>query len=264
MELLSNLLWTLNFLNIICKVKGYADGNLVDSCESMHVNHFDGDTIYDPQSRPMPFEVEPVIVGPDLITVTLRSKDVPFTGFMLEARNKVDHIVGKFLMLDPGETRLLTCNGLSDSAVSHRINSDKIEFKVNWTSEAEDLDVTFRATIVQTFWIFWKPVDFTPTSTPSTTPGATNPAVTTVATTLSTTQSTTEHHTMATTQTSKSSTTKHSTVTSVVSTETELTTSTTVISSTTQPQNTEDLSTPSVVSTTIHTTRLQKMHIEKG
>lgn len=141
------LLWILNFLSIIYKVKAFASGIIPESCESMLVHHESRGVVLQPQTNDSRlFEVELVIAGLDLITVTLRSS-APFKGFMMEARNKVDSrpVAGKFLILDPAQTRLLDCNGLPGSAVSQRDNVPKNEIRVNWTSETGDLDVKFRS-----------------------------------------------------------------------------------------------------------------------
>lgn len=53
----------------------------------------------------------------NILTVFLKSKSsTPFRGFMLEAREmgRVDEgrPVGKFILLEPDKTQLLTCDGL--------------------------------------------------------------------------------------------------------------------------------------------------------
>ncbi|XP_069378276.1 ferric-chelate reductase 1-like [Paralichthys olivaceus] len=128
---------------------------------------------------------------------------------MLEARERgmVDEgrPVGKFISLESYETQLMTCNGSADSSVIQANNQRKTLIKVNWTAQGADLDVTFRATFLQSFSTFWDQVDVNVTfaSTESSTPKP-SPAT-----------STTESHTgtittKLTTTTYNNASTKHS------------------------------------------------------
>ncbi|XP_026200616.1 uncharacterized protein LOC113151954 isoform X2 [Anabas testudineus] len=194
--------WILICLNIVTKVYGYASTPFPQACGSMLPIHESSSTgvIYNPQNTESPFEIyynhgkegEP-------ITVFLSSKtDKTFKGFMLEAReqDRVDEgtPVGKFILLDPDKTKLLTCEGFS--AVMQTTNQRKSIIKVNWTAEGEQLDITFRATFVEDFAIFWERVDVNvtqPITTPSTTASTTDASTTELSTTdLSLTTSATE------------------------------------------------------------------------
>ncbi|KAI3368825.1 hypothetical protein L3Q82_025807 [Scortum barcoo] len=142
-------LWILTGLCIITKVHGFASGNFPQSCESMSPDHPQGGLITPPQNTVPPFEVlyQHGKKG-DPITVSLQSKQsTKFKGFMLEARKKgvadPSPPVGKFIILDES-IRLLTCNGLTASAVSQRNNQPKSLFRVNWTAEGAELDIFFR------------------------------------------------------------------------------------------------------------------------
>ncbi|KAJ0065181.1 hypothetical protein NL108_005664 [Boleophthalmus pectinirostris] len=175
MDIFSNQLWMLGFLAIIHQAQAYASGGFPQSCDSMLVEH-DSPA----QNGPIPFEVQTFKAKQDLITVTLKSTgSKTFTGFMLEARSKVnDCIVGKFIILDSQSTRFLNCNNSAGSAVSQKVNNEKTLLKVNWTAEAGDAEsVIFRATFVENYATFWNPVDFNvaiPSPSPTTMPVSTS------------------------------------------------------------------------------------------
>nr|XP_033937391.1 ferric-chelate reductase 1-like [Pseudochaenichthys georgianus] len=209
-------LWIVISLDTITKVHGYSDGRFPESCDSMSPVHTNRNGIsYEPQSTGPPFEItyDPAPHGHP-ITVYLKSKQSnKFTGFMLEARKTEDVVgpaVGKFIVLDSRETRLLSCHSSPDNAVSQKLSSEKRLLAVNWTSpQEENLDYTFRATFLQNFETFWEAVDLdvkltapspTTTSTPSTTlPTTTLPTTTTPITTSTTTPITTTPITTSTT-----------------------------------------------------------------
>ncbi|XP_055020911.1 uncharacterized protein LOC110167834 isoform X1 [Boleophthalmus pectinirostris] len=182
MDIFSNQLWMLGFLAIIHQAQAYASGGFPQSCDSMLVEH-DSPA----QNGPIPFEVQTFKAKQDLITVTLKSTgSKTFTGFMLEARSKVnDCIVGKFIILDSQSTRFLNCNNSAGSAVSQKVNNEKTLLKVNWTAEAGDAEsVIFRATFVENYATFWNPVDFNvaiPSPSPTTMPGSTTAVTETTA-----------------------------------------------------------------------------------
>ncbi|XP_039463273.1 uncharacterized protein LOC120436386 isoform X2 [Oreochromis aureus] len=181
-------IWILISLNIISKLHAYSDGSLIEACDSMLPNH-NGAA---PQTTEPPFMVEyvPGSYPGEPVTVLLKSEESTyFRGFMLEAREVADEkrLTGKFVLLDPEQTRLLTCGGLEGSAVSHTLNLDKTLIRVNWTATEAEQDITFRATFLHTFGIFWENVNIIlpqrtttttttpePTTTPSTTKCSTN------------------------------------------------------------------------------------------
>ncbi|XP_034079403.1 uncharacterized protein PB18E9.04c-like [Gymnodraco acuticeps] len=248
-------LWILISLEIITKVHGYSDGIFPESCDSMLPVHTNRNGIlYKPQSTDPPFEItyDPAPHGQP-ITVYLKSKQSnKFTGFMLEARKTQDVVgpaVGKFIMLDSRETRLLSCHSSLDNAVSQKLGSEKRLFKVNWTSPQEkDLDYTFRATFLQYFETFWEPMDLdvklsspTTTSMPSTTlPTTTTPITTSTTTPITTTPITTTP--ITTTPITTSTTTPITTTPITTSTTTPITT-TPITTSTTTPITTTPITT---------------------
>ncbi|XP_026161186.1 uncharacterized protein LOC113129418 isoform X2 [Mastacembelus armatus] len=249
-------MWTVSSFIIITKVHGFANGEFPQSCASMLPVHPNRDgSIISPKNSEPPYEVQAdqdVKKGAP-ITVFLRGKSTTFQGFILEAR-KNDMLqegrpVGKFTLLDPAQTQLLTCNRNAGSAVSQTTNQEKNLIRVHWTPEGEDLNITFRATVVQSYATFWQKVDFTlppqtSTTVPSTTKSTTEP---------STTKSTTEPSTATSTTvpSTTNSTTKASTATSTtVPSTTNSTTKASTATSNTQPSTTNSSTKPSIVIST--------------
>ncbi|KAL4000432.1 alpha-N-acetylgalactosaminide alpha-2,6-sialyltransferase (sialyltransferase 7B) [Sarotherodon galilaeus] len=153
-------IWILISLNIISKLHAYSGGNLIEACDSMLPNH-NGAA---PQNTEPPFMVEyvPGSYPGEPVTVLLKSEESTyFRGFMLEAREVADEtrLTGKFVLLEPDRTQLLTCGGLEGSAVSHTLNLRKTLIRVNWTATEAEQDITFRATFLQTFGTFWENVN---------------------------------------------------------------------------------------------------------
>ncbi|XP_068563184.1 uncharacterized protein [Cebidichthys violaceus] len=195
--------WILIGLNIITKMHGFSSGNFPQSCDTMLPQHARPDGEFNaPQSTEPPFELscKPGNEG-DPITVFLRSiqpDTIQFNGFMLEALGSSGRPVGKFTVLDPSKSRLLSCNGSANSAVSNKNNQRNTGLQVNWTAQGADVDIIFRATFLETFDKFWVSVDAKPcpiaTPTPSTQPS------TELSTTISTTKSSTAQASMTTQQ----------------------------------------------------------------
>ncbi|XP_045905324.1 uncharacterized serine-rich protein C215.13-like isoform X2 [Micropterus dolomieu] len=250
-------LWTLVGLSIITKVCGYASGYFPEVCHTMSPMHKNRGEVLAPQNTQPPFEVryEHGKKG-EPITVFLKSKSsTQFRGFMLEARNKsmVDdgRPVGKFILLDARNSQLLTCGDIVGSAVSQKNNQRKTLIQVNWTAPAEELDITFRATFVESFNIFWERVDVNVTSPPP--PRSTTKPSTTMSTQPSITTSTQRSTPASTTKPSTTTSNQPSTTTSTTETSTttsnqpSTTTSTTETSTTTsnQPSTTETSTTTS-------------------
>uniref|UniRef100_A0AAQ5ZYD0 Reelin domain-containing protein n=1 Tax=Amphiprion ocellaris TaxID=80972 RepID=A0AAQ5ZYD0_AMPOC len=184
--------WILIGLDIITKVHGFSSGIFLQSCNSLSPQHPAGDgTNFSAQTSAAPFMVDFESRNPgDPITVVLRSTGSSrFRGFMMEAREAApadsSPLVGTFISLDNTTTRLLTCNGLADSAVSQRNNQRKSLFRVNWTAPQINQDIVFRATFVENFAVFWENVTSTfnlstTTPAPSTTTITPAPSTTTI------------------------------------------------------------------------------------
>ncbi|XP_047230108.1 uncharacterized protein LOC124873474 isoform X5 [Girardinichthys multiradiatus] len=187
--------WIFVSLNFISKLHGYSHGNFPEACDSMRPLHGPGGTGTPPQTSEPPFMVSNRLgsnVG-DPITVSLQSKhSVPFIGFMLEARelslNGEGPPLGKFIITNSGESRLLRCGNSEGSAVSNTDNREKRLINVNWTAEGDERDIIFRATFCQMYRKCWERVNvivLRPMSTPK--PEATTAAATTTTTQMTTT-----------------------------------------------------------------------------
>uniref|UniRef100_A0A3P8UFS7 Reelin domain-containing protein n=1 Tax=Amphiprion percula TaxID=161767 RepID=A0A3P8UFS7_AMPPE len=199
--------WILIGLDIITKVHGFSSGIFLQSCNSLSPQHPVGNgTNFSAQTSAAPFMVDFESRNPgDPITVVLRSTgSTRFRGFMMEAREAApadsSPLVGTFISLDNTTTRLLTCNGLADSAVSQRNNQRKSLFRVNWTAPQINQDIVFRATFVENFAVFWEnvtstfnlstttPAPSTTTNTPAASNTTTTPAPSTTTNTPVSTQ----------------------------------------------------------------------------
>ncbi|XP_041861711.1 uncharacterized protein LOC121652774 isoform X2 [Melanotaenia boesemani] len=173
-------LWILISFKMVSELEGYANGNIAGSCGSMLPNH----PGFGPETSKPPFMItcQNCNSSEDPITVTLKSNNYnKFAGFMLEARNASLNgdgpAIGKFIVLDRGNTKLLTCNG-PDSAVSHNHNRDKTSVSFNWTAQGADCNIIFRATVVEGYAVYWVRVEH-PHYRPTPTPEPTTPEPTT-------------------------------------------------------------------------------------
>ncbi|XP_032428205.1 serine/threonine-rich protein adg2-like isoform X1 [Xiphophorus hellerii] len=226
------MMWSWIFIGFtfISKLHGYSEGNFPEVCESMRPHHGRGGAESLPQTSEPPFMVSYQLssnVG-DPITVSLKSKNgFTFKGFMLEARNPSLNgdgpPLGKFIMLDSSQSRLLKCGNSQDSAVSNALNLRKTLVKVNWTADGDEQDIIFRATFSESYSKYWERVNVAvlrPTSTPE--PETTIAAITTAAATTTgaatTTEATTAATTMSATATTAAITTAAATITGAATT----------------------------------------------
>ncbi|KAM3619088.1 uncharacterized protein V6R79_002676 [Siganus canaliculatus] len=247
-------LWIFTGVGIISSVLGYSDGIFPHVCRSMSPRHNSFVSQGPPQTAPYNLTYVYGQKG-EPVTVTLQSKEPStfFRGFMLEARQigKEDP-VGSFTLLDPSNTRILTCTDVAGFAVSQRNNVKKYSIRVNWTADVLDQDITFRATVLNSFTTFWEGVEVNVSFTdpPETSAQATTTTSTTsTATTVPSTTSTTETHATSTAKPSTTSTTKSSTTST-----TEPSTSGTTLSSTTSTASmTESSTTGTTLSSTTST-----------
>ncbi|XP_020503243.2 uncharacterized protein [Labrus bergylta] len=160
-------LWILTGLNFIMNVDGYASGAIPAVCESMVPNH----RTFKPKETTPPFNIY-YQGGNGTFIVSLQGNNSnAFLGFMLAALDDGGNHVGHFIPIDLKVTRLLKCGGLEASAVSHTNNQVKRSFRVKWTAPEtwQSTDITFRATVIQSFGTFWVNVNSTLKATTTTT-----------------------------------------------------------------------------------------------
>ncbi|GLD50261.1 uncharacterized protein AKAME5_002787100 [Lates japonicus] len=113
-----------------------------------------------PQTSTPPYEIHFTLgENGEPSAVTLSGKPNRFKGFLLEARetHALDEgpPVGKFIILDPGNSHLLTCSEQAGSAVSHSNDARKTSVRFNWTALGAEQNITFRATVVQNYDFYW-------------------------------------------------------------------------------------------------------------
>ncbi|KAM9762769.1 uncharacterized protein ACNS7B_004734 isoform 2-T2 [Menidia menidia] len=242
----------------ISKLQGFSDGNFPQSCASMSPVHTRGGTQLRPQTSEPPYEVTCQNGQPgEPITVSLRSIGTQsFRGFMLQARDvsygAEGRTVGRFSSIETSTTRLLSCNGFTDSAVSHRNNRKKTSVNVSWTPQGEQrLNIIFRATFAEDFFKFWEPVDvplvqcitsptMEPTSTQETTASTpTQEAIASTSTQETTALTSTQETTASTSTQETTASTSTQVTTALTSTqETTASTSTQVTTALTSTQDT--------------------------
>ncbi|XP_029355900.1 chemokine (C motif) receptor 1a, duplicate 1 isoform X1 [Echeneis naucrates] len=213
-------MWILVCLYFILSVHGYYKAPFLESCGTMspvHLNRLAHPISAQTSTPPYELDYIPGNKG-EPITVILRSKTHDtFMGFMLEAREtgmvNEGPPVGRFITLDPSQTVLMACSGLPDSAVGQTNNLRKSIVHVNWTSEGQELQITFRATFVKYYETFWEGVDIDVLSpTQPTTAASTAP--TTTASTAPSTAASTAPTTAASTEPSAAASTEPTTATS--------------------------------------------------
>ncbi|KAE8610811.1 hypothetical protein XENTR_v10012250 [Xenopus tropicalis] len=99
----------------------------------------------------------------DIITVTLQSSSgSSFKGFLLEAQTVGgQRTIGAFTITDVN-TQALSCSAGAGSAVSHTSNAIKFSITTSWTAPAGTGPIYFRATVLQSYSIFWSRVESEP------------------------------------------------------------------------------------------------------
>nr|XP_033773118.1 putative ferric-chelate reductase 1 isoform X2 [Geotrypetes seraphini] len=135
---------------------GYPNGQISAACDSMLPSH--GNTA--PQTAQAPYSIsvsQSSYNAGDEVTVTIQG--APFKGFLLQAHTVgLNTVAGTFKNLD-ANSQGLRCSDTSNSAVSHTSNDAKTTVKAVWVAPAQVGSVKFRATVVQSFNVFWTPVE---------------------------------------------------------------------------------------------------------
>ncbi|KAJ8277992.1 hypothetical protein GJAV_G00082530 [Gymnothorax javanicus] len=134
----------------------YSSGEVSASCSDMTPGHVGGTA----QSTPSPYEIildRSNYATGDEITVTLQASSSPFLGFMLQAHEVGGNApIGSFSVTSE-QTRLLSCGGITNSAITHRSSAQKTTIQGLWRAPTSGLlkDIEFRATFVQNFTTYW-------------------------------------------------------------------------------------------------------------
>ncbi|KAL7647140.1 UNVERIFIED_CONTAM: hypothetical protein RMT77_002398 [Armadillidium vulgare] len=125
------------------------DGAPPSACVEMTPHHEE----YVKQTDTSPFEIEVVSMDQQAIVVLRNITGGSFKGFMLRAVDSENVTVGHFVDY-PSTAKTLTCNSTDDN-VTHNSDEVKYEQQFLWQSDITGVTVTFIATFVQSFDIFW-------------------------------------------------------------------------------------------------------------
>ncbi|KAF7709011.1 hypothetical protein HF521_018068 [Silurus meridionalis] len=142
-------------LSCVWRCESYPNGKVSSSCDNMLPSHGSG-----AQTSAAPYTVtadKSSYKEGDTITVTLNANSAGFTGFLLEARLVGGNSpMGTFTVVDT-TSQLLTCSGLSNSAVSHTSDKSKQQVQSKWKAPASgNLNtIEFSVTFVRDYSIFW-------------------------------------------------------------------------------------------------------------
>uniref|UniRef100_A0AAY3ZVZ3 Uncharacterized protein n=1 Tax=Denticeps clupeoides TaxID=299321 RepID=A0AAY3ZVZ3_9TELE len=133
----------------------FPDGLVTGSCQNMVPSH--GGT---GQGSAAPYTVtadQGSYSAGSQVTVTVRATSGSFTGFLLQARPVGQNSpVGSFTTVSSG-TQLLTCGGVTNSAVSHTSKSSKTSIQARWTAPSSGnlANIEFRVTVVKSYSVYW-------------------------------------------------------------------------------------------------------------
>ncbi|KAM3914375.1 putative ferric-chelate reductase 1 isoform 2-T3 [Leptodactylus fuscus] len=135
-------------------VTSYPDGKVTVACKDMRPQHS-----HSPQTEIIHnITVDKTVFNPgDQIKVTLSGSH--FDGFLIQARNANNldsDAVGSFSLIDDRVSRLLTCGGVQDSAVSQTNKRRKDQVEIYWIAPSGGPQhVQFLATVVEKYKIYW-------------------------------------------------------------------------------------------------------------
>ncbi|XP_072854096.2 putative ferric-chelate reductase 1 [Pogona vitticeps] len=149
------LLWEVFSATVLC----YPNGEISGSCTSMLPGHRDAVS----QTTPPPYAIfvssTSFTPGDEVIVSLVGVNETSFRGFLLQARAVGgETAVGSFRILTPN-VRGLACSSLQNSSLSHTNREDKQNVTAIWIAPSGIGHVVFRATVVQTFSIFWTQIE---------------------------------------------------------------------------------------------------------
>ncbi|CAJ1082006.1 putative ferric-chelate reductase 1 isoform X1 [Xyrichtys novacula] len=135
----------------------FSSGQVIDSCESMQPYH-SGITA---QTTPPPFNITTdntrYTLGEEVKVQLQATASIPFTGFLLQAREVGGQSPLGTFSLTGGSAQHLSCNQKLNSAVSHTSDSVKTSIQVTWRPDVPAFEKTiqFCASVVQNYRLFW-------------------------------------------------------------------------------------------------------------
>jgi len=149
-------LWALLALTLLPVVLGFPSGAPTGACGHLTPGHRANQTVISPQAVQSPYTIS---VSSDTYatsgTLTVSITGESFRGILLHARLADDTVVGTFSS-PPTDTQLIQCTNADDSVTHLNTNSKSAGTEFTWNAPATDVGpVTFTATVLQEFEIFW-------------------------------------------------------------------------------------------------------------
>jgi len=143
----------LNICMAVARISAKPNGAPEEACESMTPKH----GFSRPRDTVSPYlvKVDNTLVkagGMVGITITSFEEKHNFKGFLLQARDSEEKLVGSFSSGEEGQDgwKFLECSGMENGSVTHNSRKDKTNVTFKWTAPSDAIgDVTIFATIVR-------------------------------------------------------------------------------------------------------------------
>ncbi|KFM66711.1 putative ferric-chelate reductase 1-like protein, partial [Stegodyphus mimosarum] len=154
-------LFALTLLFCILSCRGRPDGAPKSSCSTLLPVHR-GNT---PQRSSSPYTITAERSGNKIRVIISSPSGEPFQGFILQARSAKDRqktIDGKFTQQND-ISKAIDCFRGSQNTLTHSNTNGKREIITEWSPADEvDEDIIFRATVSESFSVFWTEIDSSP------------------------------------------------------------------------------------------------------
>ncbi|EDW77388.1 defense protein l(2)34Fc [Drosophila tropicalis] len=137
----------------IACVQAYSEGAPKAACKDLTPQH---GAELQTKKPPYSFSGPSHVRGDQKLTLTLGGGE--FLGFIIQARDGQNRVVGKFEVVDGVHSQTLDCSGPADTLTHLKATKGKplsgLEFK--WTApEGYKGNVKFMATVVETGFVYW-------------------------------------------------------------------------------------------------------------
>ncbi|EDW27397.1 GL21051 [Drosophila persimilis] len=134
-------------------VHAYSDGAPKAACRDLTPQH--GAKL---QTEKPPYRIDgpPHVQGGQKLELTLGGDE--FLGFMIQARDGQNRVVGQFKVVDSAHSQTLDCSGKADTLTHLKATkgSPLTSVKFEWIPPAGYKgNVKFMATVVQTSFVYW-------------------------------------------------------------------------------------------------------------
>eukprot|EP00057_Strongylocentrotus_purpuratus_P003767 XP_003727312.1 PREDICTED: putative defense protein 3 isoform X2 [Strongylocentrotus purpuratus] len=148
--------WFLAFLAAVPLVMAYPSGAPLGTCVNLTPGHRNNASmIIPPQTGPSPYALsvsKNMYTPKEALTVSVTGGS--FRGILLQARLADDTLVGSFSNA-PTNTKLIDCTNSSDSVTHSNSDPKSAGTSFTWTAPDEVGNVTFTATVLQEYEVFW-------------------------------------------------------------------------------------------------------------